>query len=136
MADFNSAVSALQDLGQQPDVSVDVQGSTVRISVELREARRREEEQTIFTFVVDLDQTTGEYKLSQETTTLGSGPGSMSMRKTFGTQKTISFSKEWGQGGSPTSTFNSMDWEDQITQRVEACGWTRRKGFFSRLFGT
>lgn len=137
MADFSAAVSALQAL-QGDDVTVAVQGDTASVTVQYRdEDIGFDAEKASHTFNVSFDQGSGEYKISHAQTSTESGPGGLSMEKKFGSGKNVSMSKSisFGGGGSSSSSFNSKSWEDRISQRVEAAGWTEKKGFLGKLFG-
>lgn len=137
MADFQAAVTALQTL-QGDDVAVSTQGNTASVTVQYRdETDGTGTEKASYTFNVTFDEAAGEYKITHEQTSTESGLGGIGVEKKFGSGKSVSMSKSisFGGGESSSSSFNSRTWEDQITERVEAAGWAKKKGIFGKLFG-
>lgn len=137
MADLQAAVTALQTL-QGDDVAVSAQGNTASVTVPYRdETNGTGTEKASYTFNVTFDEAAGEYKITHAQTSTESGPGGFAMEKKFGSGKNVSMSKSisFGGGESSSSSFDSRTWESQITERVEAAGWVKKKGFFGKLFG-
>ena len=145
MADLAGAIAALRGL-TTPDSTVTVDGTVVRVEVRYRDVSQLSggagRGRAAFAIEVHLDEDAGEYRLqftsAAASAQIGFGGLSGSYSSTTmlsGTMRTRSFASgshagEQGYG----QDFDSKPWQDAVVQRVEAHGWTKRRGFWSRLF--
>lgn len=145
MADLAAAVAALRGL-ETEDSSVTVSGTTVRVEVRYRDVSQLSggagRGRAAFAVEVRFDEAAGEYRLQYEDTAaaaqIGTGgvSGSYSstrmLRGSVRTRSTASGSHAGERGYG--QDFDSKPWVDAVEQRVQANGWTKRKGFWGRLF--
>ncbi|GAA3668847.1 hypothetical protein [Microbacterium marinilacus] len=145
MADLAGAIAALRQL-ETPDSSVAVSGTVVEVEVRYRDVSQLTggagRGRAAFVVEVSFDEAAGEYRLrlvdqraSAQISTGGLSGSYSSTTMLSGTMRTRSFARgshagEQGYG----QDFDSKPWQDAVVQRVEAHGWTRRKGFWGRLF--
>ncbi|WP_159502057.1 hypothetical protein [Microbacterium sp. 18062] len=145
MADLSGAIDALQGL-TTPDSTVTVEGDVVRVEVRYRDVSQLSggagRGRAAFVIEVHFDEAAGEYRLTfidsaaSAQVGLGGLSGSYSSTKMLsGTVRTRSRASGWhaGEQGYGQS-FDSRPWHDAVVQRLEAHGWTKRKGFWGRLF--
>lgn len=145
MADLAGAIAALQSL-TTPDSTVTVEGTVVRIEVRYRDVSQLSggvgRGRAAFLIEVHFDESASEYRLqfidTSASAQINSGglSGSYSSTKMLrGTVRTRSTAKGWHAGEQGYGqNFDSKPWQDAVVQRVEAHGWTKRRGFWSRLF--
>jgi hypothetical protein len=144
MADFPGAVAALQALASDA-VRVEVAGTRVRVAVSYRDPSIGDAGigggWSMFTVIADLDPPTGEYTLRTEEqgATAGLSGGGLSGSFEFSSNRgpVRSFRKASGTsatGGRFSVDFDSAPWQEAVVLRLEANGWRRRRGLWSRLF--
>ncbi len=144
-ADLAGAQAALHELAA-PGVEVRTEGTVTRVVVAYRDSTGAwggvTRQASALEFMVVFDPATGEYRIDpvERTAVVGhDSEGSfagLSVTRTRGTVRV--WQKESGTRlgeGAYDATFLSQQWEDAVIQRVEAHGWTRRRGFWKRLFG-
>ncbi len=145
MPDLAGAIAALQGLATD-DSTVTVNGSTVRVEVRYRDVSQLSggagRGRAAFAVEVSFDESAGEYRLRYEDSAASAqvGTGGISgsyssttmLRGSVRTRSTASGSHAGEQGYG--QDFDSKPWQDAVVQRVESHGWTRRKGFWGRLF--
>jgi hypothetical protein len=144
MADFVGAVAALQQLATDA-VRVEVDGTRVRVCVRYGDPSFGDAGVgggwSEFTVVADLDPADGEYRLHTEergaSANVSGGGLSGSYEISYNRGTSRSFRRASGTsmgGGTYRVDFDSAPWQHTVVERLEAHGWTRRRGFLSRLF--
>jgi len=143
--DLATTIAALQQLATD-DSTVTVNGAVVRVEVRYRDVSQLSggagRGRAAFAVEAHLDEAAGEYRLTFEDSAAAAqvGTGGISgsysstkmLRGTVRTRSTASGSHAGEQGYG--QNFDSKPWQDAVVQRLEANGWTKRKGFWGRLF--
>ncbi|WP_166875726.1 hypothetical protein [Salinibacterium sp. ZJ450] len=146
MPNLTTTIAALQTLATDPNITVSVDGARVTVTQEYRDTSDlyagRGEQKAWFAVDVTLDASTGEYSktFTQSSTASGANSGgvfgssetkmSSGYVRTIRKEKGVSFTD-----GAFDTSFDSKQVETTVERVLAEHGWTKKRGFWDRLFG-